>query len=47
VNAFIKAHQRFKDRETLDKQLEISSRGRVWVYDEAPPVDPLPETQTH
>jgi len=34
VDAFLDAHQSFDDRDSLDKRLEISSRGRVWVYDE-------------
>jgi len=34
VDAFLEAHPFFEDRDTLDKRLEISSRGRVWVYDE-------------
>ena len=34
VDAFLEAHPFFESREALDKRLEISSRGRVWVYDE-------------
>jgi len=34
VDAFLEAHPFFENRESLDKRLEISSRGRVWLYDE-------------
>lgn len=34
VDVFLQAHPFFEDRESLDKRLEISSLGRVWVYDE-------------
>ncbi len=34
VDAFLEAHPFFESRESLDERLEISSRGRVWRYDE-------------
>lgn len=34
VDAFLEAQPFFENRESLDKRLEISSRGRVWLYDE-------------
>ncbi len=35
VDAFLEAHPFFENRDVLDKRLEISSRGRVWLYDES------------
>ena len=34
VDAFFAAHPHFEDRKTLAEFLEISSRGRIWVYDD-------------
>jgi HD-GYP domain-containing protein (c-di-GMP phosphodiesterase class II) len=34
VDAFLEAQPFFENRESLDERLEISSRGRVWFYDE-------------
>jgi HD-GYP domain-containing protein (c-di-GMP phosphodiesterase class II) len=34
VDAFLEAQPFFENRESLDNRLEISSRGRVWFYDE-------------
>ncbi len=35
VDTFLEAHPFFENRDVLDKRLEISSRGRVWLYDES------------
>ncbi len=37
VDVFLAAQKGFEGREALDERLQITSRGRVWVYDETPP----------
>ncbi len=34
VDAFLAAYPHFEDRKVLDRLLETSSRGRIWVYDD-------------
>ncbi|MCP4113894.1 MAG: HD-GYP domain-containing protein [Desulfobacteraceae bacterium] len=43
VDVFLAARKGFEGREELDERLQITSRGRVWVYDETqPPRDTAP-----
>ncbi len=37
VDFFLAAQKGFESREALDNRLQITSRGRVWVYDGEPP----------
>ncbi|MBI9090972.1 MAG: HD domain-containing protein [Desulfobacterium sp.] len=37
VDIFLAAQKGFEGRDALDKRLQITSRGRVWVYDGRPP----------